>query len=221
MRCVSPSRRTSASVCGERMCPRELGIAIRADDEQPRALRLAQQVAQQRQRRLARPVEVVEDEQDRRLGRCRAKQLGDGVEQREPLGVGIGAYRRRASASTSPSSGTNRRSSSTPRTVRSRAAPSAGTNVRTASMNGCSGAARSSSQRPYSTSAPAACVPARDLAREPRFPDAGFAADERRAQRCVDRAIPQIGELRELVAAADERTGTRRARRGPAVARDR
>ena len=58
---------------GERMRARELGVAIGADDEQAAALRAAQQVTQQRQRRLARPVEVVEHEQHRRLARRRAR----------------------------------------------------------------------------------------------------------------------------------------------------
>src|SRR6266550_2477057 len=37
-------------------------------------------------------MEIVEDQQDRRLGGCRAHELRDRIEQREPLGVGIGAY---------------------------------------------------------------------------------------------------------------------------------
>ena len=133
---------------GERMGAGELGVAVGADDEQPRGLGAAQDVAEQRQRRLAGPVQVVEHEQDRRLLRPGAQQLGDGVEQGQPLGVGIGPPRRRLAGSSSASSGTTRASSSTPRTARSRAAPSAGPRARSASTNGWSGAARSSSQRP-------------------------------------------------------------------------
>ena len=75
---------------GERVAAPQLRVPVRPDDEQPRGLGAAQDVPEQRQRRLAGPVQVVEDEQDRRLLRPGAQQPGDGVEQGQPLALGIG-----------------------------------------------------------------------------------------------------------------------------------
>ena len=50
-------------------------------------------MAEQHQRRLVGPVHVVEHEHDRMRGRHLGEQIGDAVEQAEPLGVGVGDHR--------------------------------------------------------------------------------------------------------------------------------
>ncbi|MGH9002618.1 MAG: hypothetical protein ACRDYV_05765, partial [Acidimicrobiia bacterium] len=65
----------------QRMVVAEFGVPVSAQDEDPLGLGRAYDVAQQQQGGLRRPVEVVEDEQDGRLGRDGGEPGGHGVEQ--------------------------------------------------------------------------------------------------------------------------------------------
>lgn len=60
---VTDSASVSASRCfGERMRARELGVAVGGDDEHAEAGQLASEVLKERQRRLVRPVQIVQDD---------------------------------------------------------------------------------------------------------------------------------------------------------------
>ena len=67
----------------------DLALAVGAEEEHAARRGRAHEVAQQLQRRAVRPVQVVEDEHDRRLGADLADQRGDGVEEAVALRVGL------------------------------------------------------------------------------------------------------------------------------------
>ena len=72
----------------------EVGAAVRADDLHAGVLAEAQEMAQQKQRRLGRPVQVVENQHDRCAGGGDSKHRNDGVEKCIALGVRVRARRR-------------------------------------------------------------------------------------------------------------------------------
>ena len=78
---------------GQRMAAVEVGVAVGGQDEHPHRRDRAQEVAQQEQRRLVGPVQVVEHEDDRGVVRAGGQQVGDGLEQAVALGVGLGLQR--------------------------------------------------------------------------------------------------------------------------------
>ena len=72
-------------------CTVSLGVdvAIAHEDQERAARRIADDVPEQEQRRLGRPVQVVEDEK-RRLSGCDARQQHrDGLEEPATLGLGV------------------------------------------------------------------------------------------------------------------------------------
>ena len=71
----------------------QVGAAVRADDLHARVLAEAQQMPQQQQRRLGRPVQVVEYQDDRRARGGDFQERDDGVEKCVAFGVGVGASR--------------------------------------------------------------------------------------------------------------------------------
>ena len=70
--------------CGERMVAAELDIAVRRHDDDATDGHLGGQVAKQQQRRLVRPMQIVEHEQQRLTLRCVLQERGDRVEEAEP-----------------------------------------------------------------------------------------------------------------------------------------
>ena len=68
---------------GERMGARQLGVAVGADDEQAHVRELAREVLEKQQRRLVRPVDVVEHDHQRRALGGGAQEAGVGVEEPE------------------------------------------------------------------------------------------------------------------------------------------
>ena len=87
------------SQVGERVAQRmralHVGVAVRGDHEQSRRLGGARDVPEQQQRRLGRPLEIVEHEEQGPLGRCRRQPRRDRLEQPVLLGLGVGRQRRR------------------------------------------------------------------------------------------------------------------------------
>ncbi len=79
----------------ERMAAIEVRVAIRAEHQQPHRRRRTQEVAEQHERRLVGPVDVVEHQHDRLGGRHLGEQIHHRVEQLVALGVGVGAHRLR------------------------------------------------------------------------------------------------------------------------------
>ena len=69
----------------------EVGAAVGADDLHARAIAEAQQMPQQEQRGLGRPVQVVEDQHDGCAGGGDFQQCDDGVEQCVAFGFRVGA----------------------------------------------------------------------------------------------------------------------------------
>ena len=72
-----------------------LGRAVGAEHEHAPVVRRPRDVAQQQQRRAIRPLQIVEHEQHRRLGRHLAEQPDDGLEQPVALGLRLRLERRR------------------------------------------------------------------------------------------------------------------------------
>ena len=71
----------------------ELGIPIGAEDEEALRIRGLHDMPQQEEGRLGRPLEVVEDEEQRGIvGGC-AQPGYDGVEETVALGLGVGPKR--------------------------------------------------------------------------------------------------------------------------------
>jgi hypothetical protein len=88
----------AAQVCkqlGEWMPASDVRLPVGADEEQPNRGRGPHDVAHQLQRRLVRPVQVVEDEHDRRLRRGGLEQAGDRPEEQVALGLRITLARSR------------------------------------------------------------------------------------------------------------------------------
>ena len=79
---------------GQGMGAVEVGAAISPDDLYAGPLAEAQQMAQQKQRRLRGPVEVVEYQNDRRARGGDLQQRHDRIEECVALGVRVGASRR-------------------------------------------------------------------------------------------------------------------------------
>ncbi len=78
---------------GQRVGPVEVGVPVGGQDEHPQRGDRPQEVAEQEQRRLVGPVEVVEH-QDHRVGLRRGRQqVGDGLEHAVALGIGLGPQR--------------------------------------------------------------------------------------------------------------------------------
>jgi len=73
----------------------QVGAAVRADDLHAVLLAEAQDMPQKEQRRFGCPVQVVENQDDRRAGGGDSQQRDDGVEKCVAFGVRIGAGRRR------------------------------------------------------------------------------------------------------------------------------
>jgi hypothetical protein len=67
----------------------EVGVAVRAHDLHAGVVAETQEMAQQEQRRLGRPMQVVEYEDDRRARRSDFEDSNDGVKKCVALGVGI------------------------------------------------------------------------------------------------------------------------------------
>ena len=78
----------------QRMGAVEVGAAVRADDLHAGVLSEAQEMPQQQQRGLGRPVKVVENQDDRRARGGDSQQRNDGVEKCVAFGVRVGAGRR-------------------------------------------------------------------------------------------------------------------------------
>ena len=78
----------------QRMGAVEVGAAVRADDLHAGVLAEAQQMAQQQQRGLGRPVKVVENQDDGCARGGDLQQRDDGVEKCVAFGVRVGARRR-------------------------------------------------------------------------------------------------------------------------------
>ncbi len=76
------------------MVGRQLAVAVRADDQQPRHAPCLDDMSQQQERRLVGPLQVVEHEDGGRAGRRRSKQRGHCGEQRPSVGLEIGRRRR-------------------------------------------------------------------------------------------------------------------------------
>ena len=133
----------------QRMGAVEVGAAVRADDLHAGLLAEAQQMAQQQQRRLGRPVQVVEHQDDGCARGGDVQQRDDGVEQCVALGVRVGAGRRGQVGQHLGEPGNQWKkcfdAAQPPQPV---ACPRQGTSERSASANGWYGAPRSSSQRP-------------------------------------------------------------------------
>ena len=77
----------------QRMGAVEVGAAVRADDLHAGVLAEAQQMSQQQQSGLGRPVQVVENQNDRCTRGGDSQQRNDGVEKCVALGIGVGAGR--------------------------------------------------------------------------------------------------------------------------------
>jgi hypothetical protein len=77
----------------QRMAPADLAVAVGADNEQPQWFRGAQNMAQQEQGGLGRPVQIVEDQQGGRLGGDSRQPGSQGIEEAVALGLGVGAER--------------------------------------------------------------------------------------------------------------------------------
>jgi hypothetical protein len=73
----------------------DLGVPIGAENEKPLRLGRADDVAQQQQGWLGRPLQVIEHGQKRFVGRRRPQPGGDGVEQSVALRLGVGLQRGR------------------------------------------------------------------------------------------------------------------------------
>ncbi len=86
----------------QRMGPVQVGVAVGADDQDPTGLLGPEEVAQEEQRGLARPVQVVEDQHEA-VGLCGGGEPG----RRSPRRVG-GARRRRRRGSARPVPGRGR-----------------------------------------------------------------------------------------------------------------
>jgi hypothetical protein len=78
---------------GERVGAIEVGAAVGAQDVQPNAVTGAEQVAQQQQRGLGRPVHVVDHNQDRQLCGHRRQEASQRIEQQGPFSVWVGLGR--------------------------------------------------------------------------------------------------------------------------------
>ena len=72
----------------------EVGAAVCADDLHAGVLAEAQEMPQQQQRGLGRPVKVVENQDDGCAGGGDSEQRNDGVEKCIAFGVRVGAGRR-------------------------------------------------------------------------------------------------------------------------------
>ena len=66
-----------------------LGVAKRRDDQHPRRGARADEVSDEEQRRRVGPVQVLEHEQDGRLGRDADEELGDRRVEAQPVGVRV------------------------------------------------------------------------------------------------------------------------------------
>ena len=78
-----------AERCGKRVVAAELDVAVGADDQQAGVGEPAGEEAQQQQRRLVGPVQIVEHDDQRAGARGAAEELGDGVEDPEARLLGI------------------------------------------------------------------------------------------------------------------------------------
>ena len=147
---------------GQRLAAVEVGVAVRAHDQEARVVGRRGDVAQHEQRRLRRPVQVVDHEQDRRgLGagararRQRPRTGGTATSRdRSEIGAGrsghaVGEARHEPDelAGVAPE-----------RVARLASARSWSTTNASASTNGWYGTPSSSSQRPKSTVMPCACT---------------------------------------------------------------
>ncbi len=79
----------------EGMAGLEIGVAVRAHDHQRGRRHVGEHVAQHRHGRLAGPVEIVEHDQDRGVGRDERDRAGDRLQQQVALGLGVGGVRGR------------------------------------------------------------------------------------------------------------------------------
>ena len=79
---------------GQRVGTVEVGAAVGADDLHASVLAETQQMPQQQQRGFGRPVQVIENQHNRRARGSNSQQRDDGVEQGEALGIRVGAGRR-------------------------------------------------------------------------------------------------------------------------------
>ena len=124
---LQPAQRALAPQVADQLVQRvavgDLALAVGADEQHAPRRGRAHQVAQQLQRRPVGPVQVVEHQHDRRLRADLAQQRGDGVEEAEPLRVGLRAGDRRRdrwSAGGGPNSGSRIASSAARGPSRSR-----------------------------------------------------------------------------------------------------
>ena len=78
---------------GQRVPAREIGFSIGADDERVHALAPRDDVLQEQKRRLVRPVQVVEHENEWLLARGLAQEAHHRSGKQVALGVGIGLAR--------------------------------------------------------------------------------------------------------------------------------
>ena len=83
---------------GERMRAREIGLAVGAEQEQRRRPRRAREMAQQDQRRLVGPVQIVEQDQHEGAARGVREQRIDGLEEAPALRLGVEGRGRRGRA---------------------------------------------------------------------------------------------------------------------------
>ena len=119
-----PLDQSLAPQIGERLCERmrarEIGFAVGAEHQQVVLAVAASEERDELQRRAVRPVQVVEDEEHGRACGDRVEPRTDGLEQQEPLRLGIGPQLRRRTRSTrAPRSGTSRASWEAPARVSS------------------------------------------------------------------------------------------------------
>ena len=71
------------------MPPGQLAIAIRPNEENPAAGQFARHKLQQQQRGLIRPVEIIQDQDQRLTGCSGLEECGDRVEEPEAGGVRV------------------------------------------------------------------------------------------------------------------------------------
>ena len=151
-----PQRALAAQVADQlvqRVAVGDLALAVGAEEQHPPRRGRAHEVAQQLQRRPVGPVQVVEDEHDRRLGADLADQRGDGVEEAEALRVGLGAGDRPsvvvgAAAGRTPAAGSPSSAARGPSRSRSASSGAPADQPRSISTTGWYGVSVSSSKRP-------------------------------------------------------------------------
>ena len=178
-----------------------LGIAVGGDQEQPDRRVGAQHMAQQEQRQVVGPVQVVEDEQHGRRLAGGLQQRRGGLQRVQPLDLGRGGRRQcnsgqpRVELRQQPNEVARARPELDPQLV-----DGTGGDVRAQRLGerlrGSGGALVTAPVKHHP--APLARVPG-DLGRQPRLADAGLAADEDAAAPARDGVgprRPQRGEFR-------------------------